>query len=64
MNAPRSNKEAEKATKIEITPEMVEAGFRVLCNSGIADEYLEADKGTVVEIFLAMISAAPNTDRK
>lgn len=54
----------KRPLKIEITPEMVEAGFRVLCNSGIADEYLEADKGTVVEIFLAMISAAPNTDRK
>jgi hypothetical protein len=42
---------------IEITDEMVEAGFRVLYNSGIADEYLEADKSLVVGIFAAMIEA-------
>jgi hypothetical protein len=33
---------------------MIEAGFHVLCNSGIADEYLEADKLLVVEIYRAM----------
>jgi hypothetical protein len=40
--------------EIEVTSEMVEAGFKVLCDSGIADEYLEADKWLVAEIFRAM----------
>ncbi len=39
---------------IEITQEMIEAGFRVLMASGIADDYLEADKLLLVEIFRAM----------
>lgn len=38
----------------EITPEMIEAGFRVLCSSGIADEYSRADKTLVAEIFVSM----------
>ena len=37
-----------------ITPQMVEAGFWVLCNSGIADEYSRADKTLVAEVFEAM----------
>lgn len=37
-----------------ITPEMVQAGFRALSSSGIADEYLEADKISVIEIYQAM----------
>ena len=36
---------------IEVTPEMIEAGFDVLKASGITDEYLEADKLLVAEIF-------------
>ena len=43
----------------EITPEMVEAGFRVLCNPGIADDYLEADKLLLAEIYRAMSSHYP-----
>lgn len=39
---------------IEVTSEMVEAGFKVLSGSGIADEYMDADKLLVAEIFLAM----------
>lgn len=42
---------------IEITPQMIEAGFAVLCNSGIADEYQAADKNTVAEIFRSMLFA-------
>jgi hypothetical protein len=33
-----------EATEIEITPAMIQAGFLALCNSGIADEILEADR--------------------
>lgn len=49
---------------IEVTPEMIEAGFRILSASGIADEYLEADKLVVGEIFRAMFGAlAPSSCR-
>ena len=41
---------------VEVTPEMEEAGFRVLSDSGISDVYLEADKLLVSEIFLAMLA--------
>jgi hypothetical protein len=41
-----------------ITPQMIEAGFQVLCNSGIADEYLGADRQLVAEIYLAMAALA------
>jgi len=40
-----------------VTPEMVEAGFRVLSTSGLMDEYLEADKLLVAEIYQAMARA-------
>ena len=43
------------ADEIEVTPEMEEAGFAVLCSSGIADEYLEADKVVIAEIYRAMV---------
>lgn len=49
----RAEKEAG-VPQIEVTPEMVEAGFKVLSASGIADDYLEADKLLVGEIFEAM----------
>lgn len=39
---------------VTITPRMVEAGFLALCSSAIADDYLEADKHTVAEIYRAM----------
>jgi hypothetical protein len=39
---------------IRITEEMIDAGYEVLKASGIADEYLEADKLLVAEIFQAM----------
>ncbi len=42
-----------------VTEEMVEAGFRVLSASYIADEYLGADRLLVAEIYLAMLKAAP-----
>jgi len=40
----------------EPTPEMIEAGFQVLASSGIADDYLEADKSLVAEIYRAMFA--------
>lgn len=43
--------------EIEITPEMIEAGFAVLCSSGIAADYMKADKVLVAQIFDAMIEA-------
>jgi hypothetical protein len=42
--------------EIEITPEMVEAGFKVLLESGITEFPLEADKLWVTEIFRSMCS--------
>ena len=47
------------ATEIEVTPEMVEAGYAVLKTSGITDDLLEADRGTVSEIYLAMYRNRP-----
>jgi hypothetical protein len=39
---------------------MIEAGFQVLCASGIADEYLEdVDRLLVADIYLAMVSVTP-----
>jgi hypothetical protein len=35
---------------------MIEAGFEVLRNSGIADECLEADRLIVAEIYRAMVA--------
>jgi hypothetical protein len=49
----------ETEEEIEITPEMIEAGYRVLCNSGIADVYLKADKILVAEIFETMFALRP-----
>jgi hypothetical protein len=45
---------ANDADEIEITPQMIEAGFLALSNSGIADSYLGADRTLVGQIFLAM----------
>ena len=46
-----------EATEIEITPAMIQAVFLALCNSGIADEILEADRVLVAQIFQAMVLA-------
>ena len=46
-------------SEIEITPAMIEAGFQVLYNSGIADEYLGADRLLVAEIYRAMLCLRP-----
>lgn len=40
--------------EIEVTEEMIEAGFAVLKGSGIADEYSKADRYMVAAIFRAM----------
>lgn len=40
--------------EIAITPKMIEAGFKVLSTSGLADEYLGADRLLVAEIYRAM----------
>ena len=54
----------EKEEKgIEITPEMIEAGYQVLKASGITDDLLEADRETVAEIYLAMRSLERRSDR-
>jgi hypothetical protein len=41
--------------EIEVTPLMIEAGYRVLATSGLADVLLEADRLVVAEIFEAML---------
>jgi hypothetical protein len=45
-------------SEIEISPEMLAAGFRVLRDSGLSGEYQEEDKLVVARIFRAMLSAA------
>lgn len=42
------------APEIEITVEMIEAGYRVLAASGITDDLLEADRLIVAEIYASM----------
>ena len=49
------------ADEIAISPEMIESGFRVLSQSGLADDYLEADRLMVADIFRAMVRAAPQS---
>jgi hypothetical protein len=46
---------------IEVTEEMIDAGYNALIVSGIADEYLEADRLTVVDIYRAMQERSPET---
>lgn len=45
--------------EIEVTQEMLNLGYKVLQDSGIADYYPEADKLTLAEIFRAMAIAHP-----
>ena len=52
-----STDERQSGAELEITPQMIAAGFAVLTASGLADDYSRADKCTVAEIFLAMDSA-------
>ena len=53
-----SDRPAREVQEIEITPEMVEAGVRILWGSGTVDERLEADRLLVRDIFAAMFGAA------
>ena len=45
--------------EIEVTPAMIEAGYRRLLASGITDDPLEADRLVVVEIYRAMRECSP-----
>ncbi len=49
-----SRQAGTNAEEIEITPEMIEAGYQVLARSGLSDDLLEADRLTVVEMYQAM----------
>lgn len=46
----------EPKARAVVTPEMEEAGFRVLSQSGIADGYSGADRLLVAEIYRAMFA--------
>ncbi len=50
MNA----KDSGQAGAIEITPQLIEDAYLVLCSSGITGTYLEADKEGLRDIFHAM----------
>ena len=43
-------------SEIEITPQMIDAGFQVLQGSSLGDVILKADKCMVAEIYRAMDS--------
>jgi len=49
----------DEKKSIEVTKEMIDAGFQVLKASGIADDYLGADRLLVAEIFAAMWDQLP-----
>ena len=42
----------------EVTNGMIEAGFKVFCESGLVDGPMEADKLVLTEIFHAMASCS------
>lgn len=44
--------------EIEVTEEMLAAGFKVFTDSHVVDEPLEADKLLVAEIYQAMAAVA------
>ena len=46
--------------EIEITPEMVRAGCRILWDSGVTEYRMEADELIVSEIFVAMPRPRPD----
>ena len=52
----------EKDEAVEITPAMIEAGFTALRRSGLADDYSQADKCTVADIFRAMTRASADAN--
>lgn len=54
----------EPEKEIEITPGMIEAGYRVFCNSGRVDDCLEADKLLVERIYRAMLACRPQGERE
>ena len=47
----------EAESEVEVTPEMIEAGFAVLVSSAITDDPLEADRLVVADIYRAMARA-------
>ena len=49
-------KQDDPTMKLILTPAMVEAGFRILSESGIADAYSGADRLLVAEIYRAMFA--------
>lgn len=51
-----------KCDYVDVTDEMIEAGFKVLLASGLADAPLEADRLVVVEIFQAMFAKIRPSD--
>lgn len=54
MNVHESTERGSSEAQIEVTPQMMAAGFRVLATSGIADDYLEGDKLLLADIYRAM----------
>lgn len=50
--------DGQAGAEIEITPAMIEAGYRVLCASGVAEEPLPSDRLVVEEMYRAMASVA------
>ena len=49
---------AESAQDVQITPEMAEAGLKVLRESGLVDDPVEADILVVEKIYRAMALAS------
>ena len=55
----RREEAAQEAPVIEVTAEMVEAGFRVLAESGLEGVLEGPDRLLVAEIYRAMSALAP-----
>lgn len=49
----------ESIAMIEVTPEMLEAGYRVFSESGVTDDPVESDKLLLSEIYRSMYLLAP-----
>ena len=60
MNCERN--EATSRGANEVTPEMVEAGWEVLRQSGLMEPDSELGKLWVADIYLAMLSVSPASD--
>jgi hypothetical protein len=52
------SKDCNSTNEIEITPEMVEAGVRVLWASGAVEHPIGADEAVVRRVFIEMICAS------